>query len=156
MLVALAALWGASFLFNAIAVPALGAIGLAESRVVLGVAVLAAFAAWRGALPKIRERRREWFLLGTFNVGIPFALICYSQLTIPASLAAIVNATTPLWAVLVGAAALGHRPTVSTAVGLVTGVLGVALVVGLAPIEADVETVLAVTASALAGLCYAI
>ena len=156
LLVVLAALWGASFLFNAIAVGAFGAIGLAEARVGLGVIVLGAYAAWRRGLPRIRTRPREWFVLGAFNVGIPFALIGYSQLTIPASLAAIVNATTPLWAVLVGMAALGHRPTRGTAAGLVLGVVGVALVVGLSPVPGDLDTVLAVAASALAGLCYAI
>ena len=156
MLVALAALWGASFLFNAIAVPALGAIGLAEGRVALGVLVLGAWAAWRGLLPRIRALPREWFVLGTTNVAVPFALICFAQLTIPASLAAIVNATTPMWAVLVGAVALSHRPTATTAVGLVLGILGVALVVGLAPVDLDTDTLLAVTASALAGLCYAL
>ena len=156
MLVALAALWGASFLFNAIAVPALGAIGLSEMRVALGVLVLGAFAAWRGLLPRIRRMPRAWFVLGATNVAIPFALIAYAQLTIPASLAAVVNATTPMWAVLVGAAVLGLRPSAITAGGLVLGVVGVALVVGLAPIDLDADTLLAVGASALAGLCYAL
>jgi drug/metabolite transporter (DMT)-like permease len=156
MLVALAALWGASFLFNAIAVPTLGAVGLADARVLIAVAVLVIAGAWRGGLPRLRERPGRWFVLGTVNVAIPFALIAASQLTIPASLAAIVNATTPLWAVLVGAAVLGDRVTATTGAGLATGVLGVALVVGLAPVEGGIDTVLAIAASLLAGLCYAL
>jgi drug/metabolite transporter (DMT)-like permease len=156
MLLGLAALWGASFLFIAIAVPAFGAIGLADARVLLATAVLALPAALRGALPHLRARPGAWFVLGTTNVAIPFALICFAQLTIPASLAAIVNATTPLWGVLVGAVALGQRVTGLTVVGLATGVAGVAMVVGLSPVEGGLDTVLAVSASAGAGLCYAV
>jgi len=156
MLLALAAVWGASFLFIAIAVPALGAVGLADARVLVAAAVLVAVAALRGGLPRFRERPRDWLVLGLFNVAIPFALISAAQLTIPASLAAIVNATTPLWAVLVGALALGDRVEAGTGAGLAAGVVGVALVVGMAPVEGGLDTILAVTASLLAGLCYAI
>jgi drug/metabolite transporter (DMT)-like permease len=156
MLLALAAAWGASFLFIAIAVPAFGAIGVADARVLLAAAVLAAVAVWRGALPRLRERPRAWLILGTVNVAIPFTLISAAQLTIPASLAAIVNATTPMWAVLVGGVALGERVGTITVAGLVAGVAGVALVVGLAPVEPDLRTLASVGAVALAGLGYAI
>lgn len=156
MLVALAAVWGASFLFIAIAVPALGALGLADVRILLAAVALAVPVALRGGFPRIGRRPGAWFFLGSVNVAVPFTLICFAQLTIPASLAAIVNATTPLWAVLVGAVALGDRVRPVTVVGLVLGVLGVALVVGLAPVEENLDTALAVAASVGAGLCYAI
>lgn len=156
MLTALGALWGASFLFIAIAVPALGAIGTADARVVLAALALAAVAVWRGRLPRFRERPGPWLVLGTVNVAIPFALISGAQLTIPASLAAIVNSTTPLWSVLVGAVLLGDRVRPVTAAGLACGVVGVAMVVGLAPVEGSLETILAVIAVSLAGLGYAL
>lgn len=156
MLLALAALWGASFLFIAIAVPALGAVGLADARILLAALVLAVPVALRGGFPRIDRRPRPWLVLASINVALPFVLICFAQLTIPASLAAIVNATTPMWAVLVGAVALGDRVRPVTVVGLALGVLGVALVVGLSPVEVNAATALAVAASAGAGLCYAI
>ena len=75
MLVVLAAMWGASFLFIAIAVDDLGAIGVAEGRTVLGVAGLLVYAAAIGRLPALRERWRSYLLLGGINAALPFALI---------------------------------------------------------------------------------
>jgi drug/metabolite transporter (DMT)-like permease len=156
MLLALAAAWGASFLFIAIAVPAFGAVGVADARVLGGAAVLAALAVWRGGLPRLHERPQAWLVLGAVNVAIPFTLISAAQLTIPASLAAIVNATAPMWGVLVGVVALGDRVNAITVTGLGAGVAGVALVVGLAPVDLDVRTLLSVAAVALAALGYGI
>jgi drug/metabolite transporter (DMT)-like permease len=156
MLLALAAIWGASFLFIAIAVDDFGAVGVAEARIVLGGAGLLIYALAVGRRPQIRERWRGYLLLGTINAGLPFALIAAAELTIPASLAAIVNATAPLFSAIGAAIWLGQRLNARSSAGLALGVAGVALVVGLAPITLDGSTLLAVSASLGAAALYAV
>jgi drug/metabolite transporter (DMT)-like permease len=148
-------MWGASFLFIAIAVDELGAVGVAEGRTVLGVAGLLLYAAALRRLPDLRTRWRDYLLLGLVNAAVPFALIAAAELTIPASIAAIVNATAPLFSAVGAAIWLGDRLTRRSATGLALGLVGVALVVGLAPIDLDGKTLLAVGASMGAAALYA-
>ncbi|HEV2811817.1 MAG TPA: DMT family transporter [Solirubrobacteraceae bacterium] len=155
-LVVLAAIWGASFIFVDVAVPALGAVGLADSRSVIGAAALIVYGlvvrhALRSGAP-----RRTYFVVGAVNVAIPFVLIAAAQLTIPPSLAAIINATAPLFSAVIAGVWLGHRLSPQAIAGLAVGLLGVALVVGGAPIALDVTTLLAVAASTGAAACYAL
>lgn len=156
MLIALAAVWGASFLFIAIAVEELGAIGVAEGRVVLALVGLMAYAVAVRRLPSLRARWRGYLLLGTVNAALPFALIAAAEETIPASLAAIVNATAPLFSALGAAIWLSEPMDRRGAAGLGLGVAGVALVVGLAPVHLDAATLLAVGASLAAAAAYAV
>ena len=65
MLLSLAALWGASFLFMRVAVPSFGPIVLADARVALAGVVLLGYAAAIGARPALRERWRDYLLLGS-------------------------------------------------------------------------------------------
>ena len=154
-LVLLAAVWGASFIFIDIAVPALGAIGMADSRAALASAVLALYAVVTHQALRTGVRLPVILLVGGVNVAIPFALISAAQLTIPPSIAAIVNATAPLFSAVFAALWLGQRFTAGLAAGLALGLLGVALVVGLAPLEIDGRTLLAVLASTTAAAAYA-
>lgn len=156
MLLTLAAVWGASFLFIAIAVDDLGAIGVSEGRVVLAVIGLVAYAAAVRRLPALRARWRGYLLLGTINAALPFFLISAAEETIPASLAAIVNATAPLFSALGAAIWLAQPLGRRNAAGLGLGVAGVALVVGLAPVHLGVTTLLAVGASLTAAAAYAV
>ena len=154
-LVALAALWGASFIFIDIAVPAMGAIGMAGSRALLAAAVLAVYAAAARQAVRAGVSLPLVVLVGAINVAAPFALISAAQLTIPPSLAAIINATAPLFSALFAALWLAQRLTPRMVLGLALGLLGVALVVGLAPIDLDATTLLAVAASTGAAASYA-
>jgi drug/metabolite transporter (DMT)-like permease len=156
MLLALAALWGASFLFMRVAVPALGPIVLADARVAIAGAALFAYAAAIGARPALRERWRDYLLLGTINAALPFSLLAAAQLEVEASLAAVLNAMAPLCGALVAAVWLGHRITHAAKAGLVLGVTGVALVVGLSPFTLDLPFILAVLACLGAAFAYGI
>jgi drug/metabolite transporter (DMT)-like permease len=156
MLLALAALWGASFLFMRVSVPAFGPIVLADARVaVAGIAMLA-YAAAIGARPALRACWRDYALLGTINAALPFSLLAAAQLEIEASLAAVLNAMAPLFGALVAAVWLGQRVTLAAKAGLVLGVTGVALVVGLSPFTIDLPFVLAVLACLGAAFGYGI
>src|SRR5256714_3925716 len=157
MLLALAALWGASFLFIRVAVDDLGPVALADGRLVLAVVGLVAilWLARRPAAPRQASASR-YLLLGTVNAALAVTLVSAAETRLAAWMAAILNASTPLFAALVAAAVGDERMTRRRALGLVFGVGGVALVVGLAHVEADVAFLAAAGASLLAALCYAL
>jgi drug/metabolite transporter (DMT)-like permease len=156
MLLALAALWGASFLFMRVAVPSFGPVVLADARVAVAGIALLAWAVAVGARPALRARWRDYLVLGAINAALPFALLSAAELEIEASLAAVLNAMAPLCGAVVGAVWLGNRVTHPAKAGLVLGVAGVALVVGLAPFTIDLAFVLAVLACLAAAFAYGI
>ena len=156
MLLTLAALWGASFLFMRVAVPSFGPIVLADARVAIAGVALLGYAAAIGARPALRARWRDYLLLGTINAALPFSLLAAAELEIEASLAAVLNAMAPLCGALVGAVWLGQRVTHAAKAGLVLGVAGVALVVGLSPFTIDLPFVLAVLACLAAAFAYGV
>jgi drug/metabolite transporter (DMT)-like permease len=156
MLLGLAALWGASFLFMRVAVPALGPIVLADGRVAIAGVALLAYAAAIRARSALRERWRDYLLLGAINAALPFSLLAAAELEIEASLAAVLNAVAPMCGAIVGAVWLRQPVTRAAMVGLVLGVAGVALVVGLSPFTIDLPFVLAVLACLGAAFAYGV
>jgi drug/metabolite transporter (DMT)-like permease len=152
----LGALWGGSFLFISVAVPALGPALLVELRVLLAAVALALCAVAVGRLPALRSQWKEFLILGGLNASAPFTLIAISQLNLTASLAAIMNSTTPLFAAVVAAAWIGEELTTRKIFGLLLGVVGVAVLVGLDPVPLNGVVLLSVGASLLAALCYAL
>ena len=152
-LLLLSALWGGSFLFIRVAVPVLGPLALAEARVGLADLALLLYAASRRRAPDLRARWRPLLVIGAINSALPFALIMAAELRLSASLAAILNATSPLFGALV-AAWLGEALPARKVAGLLLGTLGVAVLVDWSPLPRTGATLLAVGASLLAALCY--
>ncbi|MGH3089405.1 MAG: DMT family transporter [Rubrobacteraceae bacterium] len=156
LLTALGALWGASFIFIRVAAPALGPFALVEFRVFLAAAALAIYALVIGKALKIRHRWKGFLLLGGLNAAIPFTLISAAQLELTASFGAILNSTTPLFGALVAAVWIGDPLTTRKILGLVLGILGVAVLVGWSPMPVTLALALAVSASLTAALFYGI
>lgn len=155
-LLVLAAIWGASFLFMRIVAPVLGALWTAEVRVAIaGMAMLAFMLMTRRAM-QFRAHWKQYLVLGTLNSALPFALFSYAALTLPAGYSAILNATSPLWGALVGAAVLGETLTPRKIAGLMAGVVGVAFLVRLGPAAFSPEVLVAALACVTAALCYGI
>ena len=155
-LLVLAALWGGSFLFIRVAAPALGPLPLAAGRVVIAGVVLWAGLLAVGRRPAMRAHWRALVVLGGLNAAIPFSLIAAAELHLTASLAAMLNATVPLWAAAFGAIWLGERVNARRAAGLLAGVAGVSVLVGWSPIALTTATVLSVLATLVATGCYAL
>jgi drug/metabolite transporter (DMT)-like permease len=155
-LLLLSALWGASFIFIRVAVPALGPFVLVELRVGLGAVALALSAAFLGGLPKLRVRWRQFALLGMVNVAIPFSLISAAEINLTASLAAILNSTTVMFTAVVAAVWMGDALTARKVVGVVLGIVGVTVLVGWDPIVMNWFVVLSVGAMLAASLAYAL
>ncbi|HEV2528881.1 MAG TPA: DMT family transporter [Thermomicrobiales bacterium] len=153
-LLVLGALWGGSFLFMRIASPALNALPVADVRVILGGGLLLLVAARRGVPMRLRERWRPYLLLGTIGTAVPFALISAAAIHLPASVASVLIATTPIFAALVGWVWLREPLSPRQLIGTVTGFAGVIMLVGWTPLTIDVGVVLSILAVAGAALCY--
>jgi drug/metabolite transporter (DMT)-like permease len=155
-LLLLSALWGASFIYIRVAVPALGPFVLVELRVGLAAVVLALCAALVGRLPKLRRRWRQFVLLGAVNVAIPFSLISTAEINLTASLAAILNSTTVMFTAVVAAVWMGDALTARKLVGVALGIVGVTVLVGWDPITMNWTVALSVGAMLAASLAYAL
>jgi drug/metabolite transporter (DMT)-like permease len=152
----LAALWGGSFLFIRIAAPALGPFPLSAGRVMLAALVLWVGMRALGQRPALRSNARKLLILGALNAAIPFSLIAAAELRLTASLAAMLNATVPLWGVLFAAFWLGERLTAGRGAGLLLGLVGVGVLVGWSPITLTPAIVLSVAATLIATGAYAL
>src|SRR5215217_7770441 len=155
-LLLLSALWGASFIYIRVAVPALGPFVLVELRVGLAAVALALCAALLGRLPKLRRRWRQFALLGAVNVAIPFCLISAAEINLTASLAAILNSTTVMFTAIVAAVWMGDALTARKLVGIVLGIVGVTVLVGWDPTPMNGVVLLSVAAMLFASLSYAL
>jgi drug/metabolite transporter (DMT)-like permease len=102
MLLALALLWGGSFFFAGIAVKHVPPFTLAFLRFALAALALHLFIAGRlGLYDVLRTRWRPLLILGLFNNALPHSMIFLGQTEIGAGLASILNATTPIWTVII-------------------------------------------------------
>jgi drug/metabolite transporter (DMT)-like permease len=152
----LGALWGGSFLFIRVAVPALGPFLLVELRVGLAATALFLFALAVGSMPKIRSRWRSFLVLGFLNAAVPFSLISAAEIHLTASLAAILNSTTVMFTAIVAAVWMGDPLTARKTIGIVLGIVGVSVLVGWDPLPLNGIVLLAVVAMLLASLSYAL
>jgi drug/metabolite transporter (DMT)-like permease len=156
LLIALAAIWGASYLFIRIAVPDLGPFPLAGGRVALAGAVLFIGLRAAGHKSEIRMHWRKLLLLGGLNAAIPFSLISAAELHVTASLAAMLTATAPMWSAIFSAIWLGERIDARRATGLLLGVLGVSVLVGWSPLVLTPVVALSIAGVIVATASYAL
>lgn len=154
MLILLGAIWGASYPFMRIAAPVLGPVFLVEVRVVLAGAILLGAAIWARQVPDFRLRWRQYLLLGAINAAIPFVLISFATTRLTASLAAILNGTTPLFTAIVAAIWMKERLTPLRLAGLALGFVGVGLVVGWTEVDLTIWLLVGAAASLTGAFCY--
>ena len=151
----LGAVWGGAFLFLHIAAPQVGPLWAAEIRIGGAALILLAIAGrrtWRAT----RGRLLAVAFVGATFSAIPFSLIALASLTLPAGFAALLNASTPIFTALVGAAWIGHRLTGRAMIGMGIGVLAVLVLVGWSPLPLGPATFIAVAAALGAALSYAV
>lgn len=132
LLVLLSILWGGSFFFAKVALAELGPFTVVFLRVGLAALALNVVASavgqslWRAGTPW-----RQLVVMGSLNNALPFSLIFWGQTTITSGLASILNATTPLFTVLVAhALTRDERMTVRKLFGVLAGLAGVAILIG--------------------------
>lgn len=127
----LAVLWGGSFFFNGAALRELPPLTLVLLRVALGAAILLPLLRIQGIrFPKGVRGWKPFFAIGLLNNVIPFSLIVIGQTFIPSGLASILNATTPLFTVIVMAAAGEEALQLRRVGGVALGLAGVIILRG--------------------------
>lgn len=149
-LVALAAIWGAAFLFMRIAAPAIGPAATADLRMLIGGTALAAYLSFTGFDAHWRRWWRYYAVIGALNSAAPFLLYAYSALELSVGLMAVINATSPMWGALLSALILRERLSAGRIAGLLLGIGGVALVTG----PQGTAAWLAIAAALGAAFCY--
>jgi drug/metabolite transporter (DMT)-like permease len=152
----LAALWGGSFLFMRIAAPVLGAVPTAFGRVVLGAVGLLGLIAVMKLPARFGDKFKATLMLGAINSGIPFLMFALAARSLPAGYSAILNSTTPLMGVVIGALVFGEQLTWSKAAGVFVGLVGVGVLTRAGPVALTVVTMLGVAACLVATACYAL
>jgi drug/metabolite transporter (DMT)-like permease len=132
LLVALSILWGGSFYFAKIAVLEIPPLTLALCRVAIAATVLAIAArAMAGPFPCDPATWWHFTVMAAFNNVLPFTLIFWGQIHISIGLASILNATSPLFGVLVAhVLTQDDRMSLGRAVGLIAGFAGVVVLIG--------------------------
>lgn len=157
LLIALSILWGGSFFFVRVALDGVPPLTLVLARVVIASAVLLLLLRATGeALPRRRDVWLTLAVMALLNNIIPFSLIFWGQTAIPAGLAAILNATTPLFTVIVmHLFTTDDRATPGKALGVALGFAGVVVLVGPAVTGALDTPIWALAACLAAALSYA-
>ncbi|MBU0562887.1 MAG: DMT family transporter [Gammaproteobacteria bacterium] len=153
-LLALAAIWGASFLFLRIIAPVLGTFPTAFFRVLLATAGLLVILLLLRTRWDFRSKLGLCLMLGVINSGLPFALYSVAAQLVPAGYSAIFNATTPMMGVLIGALFFAEELTLAKIIGVFSGLGGVALLMRIGPVPFDTELLLGALACLGATACY--
>jgi len=157
----LSVLWGGSFFFIGVAVKEVTPLTIVLCRVALAALILLAILRVKGhRLPSSPGLWGAFFIMGALNNLIPFSLIVWGQTHIQSSLASILNATTPIFSVV-----LAHiltreeRLTGNRVVGVLMGWLGVSVLIGIESLHGlgiQVMGQIAVLGAALSYACAAI
>ena len=152
---ALAALWGGSFLFMRVAVPHLGAVPTAVGRGLFSALGLGAALFAMGYRPG--PGRYLWPLLGlgVINSGIPFLMYALAAQVLPSGYSAIFNATTPLVATVVGALVFAEAITPARVAAVLLGIGGVAVLAQAGPLDLSTAVLGGMAACFVATVCYA-
>ena len=155
---ALALIWGGSFLSNHVALEGVGPITLVAFRMSGAALALWAVALARGwPVPTSPAVWLTFAVMGLLNNVIPFSLISWGQQTVPSGLAAILNASTAIFGVVVAAMVFAdERLTLPRLAGVALGFAGVATAIGIENLKAFDLTALSQLAILGATVCYAI
>jgi drug/metabolite transporter (DMT)-like permease len=124
-------MWGSSYLFIKIGVETLEPFTLIAARLGIGLIVLATVVGFaREPLPREPRTYLHLIVLSVFSVALPFFLITSAEQSTDSSLAAIINASVPLFTIVIAAGALHDEPiTTGRIAGLGVGFVGVFILV---------------------------
>lgn len=154
-LILLGMIWGCSFLFQRITVPVIGAGMTGAGRMVLAALTLVAVLVLLRRALQWRQRWKDYLIVGSVVMGLPLLCFAFAAHSLPAGYLAVLNATVPMFAVLIGWVQ-GARPSASKLAGVFAGILGVAILVRFGDLALTWQTVLAFAATLAATLMYAI
>lgn len=153
-LLALAAIWGASFLFMRIIAPELGSVPTAFFRVSIAASGLLVIL-WLMRIDwDFRGKFKICLVLGMINSGMPATLYSVAAQVLPAGYSAIFNATTPLMGVLIGGLFFSQKLSTTKLAGVFLGLFGVAILTRAGPVAFNLELLMGAVSCLLATTCY--
>jgi drug/metabolite transporter (DMT)-like permease len=157
MLLGLALVFGSAFFFGDLGLKSFGPLSVAAGRVGSAAIILTAAALLRGRrFPAGLKTWAALVIMGAINNAIPFSLIFWGQTRIDSGLAAILNATTPIFTVLLAHLVGDERLTPRRFAGVLFGFAGVAVLIGPSALSHLDPTNIAELAVLGAALCYAL
>jgi drug/metabolite transporter (DMT)-like permease len=131
LLAVLSILWGGSFFFNGVVLREVPPLTVVMLRVALAsIILLPLLWAYRIRFPTGFSGWKPFIAIGLLNNVLPFSLIVVGQTYIPSGLASILNATTPLFTVVVMAVAGEEKLHARRIAGVVAGLIGVVILHG--------------------------
>lgn len=158
LLLPLAVIWGASFMFIEVALRDLAPTVAMEGRMAISaLTLLPVLLLQRGrqAVADLRAVAAPGLLLGVVNSALPFTLVAWGQTHVDSGVAAIATASSPIWVALLAIPFLpSERAAGLKLVGIVLGLVGIGILAGADP-SADMWAILGTLAVVLAAFCYA-
>jgi len=153
----LGAIWSSSFMWIKIAIQEVGPITLVAFRAVFGLLFcIVVILIQRVSLPRTRKEWTPLLLIGITNIAIPFFLISWGELHIDSAVASILDATVPLFTILIAHFLLqDDRITLPKMLGLMIGFGGIIVLMS-KDIGASSSSLLGQAAVILASVFYAI
>jgi drug/metabolite transporter (DMT)-like permease len=158
LLLLLGLIWGGSFFFARIAVLEVPPFTLVFLRLSLAAIALHIYLRGRFQLySMLRTHWRAFAIMGLINNALPHTLIFFGQTEIGAGLASILNATTPIWTVLIANRwTADEKLTTAKLAGCLTGLAGTVVLIGPAISSATHAPLWALMLPVLAAVCYGI
>lgn len=148
--------WGSSFLLIQIGVADFGPAPLIFLRTMVAGLVLFILLAFRRQVSTLILHWKSFVPLGLLDSSLPYLLSAYAALHIPSGTISVINAVTPLWGALVAWLWLGIRLTLTGAIGLLIGLIGIVFLVWERFELALSDSTLALTAAVCGPICYAL
>lgn len=157
LIVSLGAVWGCSFLFNAVLIREISPLWVSAGRVTVGAAICWVYMlTMRRTLPRDPMIYAQLVVLGILNYAIPFALFPYAEQHVASSIIGVVNGMTPMTTVIVSQLwPGGERATWNKVTGVLIGFGGAVLLASPSFGTGSAEIV-ALLAALAATLCYAL
>lgn len=158
-LLLLGAIWGASFMLMKEAVPAFGVFALVEFRAIGATLCLLPLVFLKRQQSDLVKHWKKLFVVGLLNTAIPFSLFNYAMYYLDAGLAAILNATAPMFGVVVAWLYLKEKIGYWGMLGVLLGFVGV-VIISIDPSTSHkasfLSSLLPILAALAAAICYAL
>jgi drug/metabolite transporter (DMT)-like permease len=158
LIILLGAVWGCSFLFNAILIREISPLWVSAGRVTIGAGICwLFFLGTRKPLPRDWSLYPQFLVLGILNYAIPFALFPYAETTVASSIVGVINGMTPMTTVIVSQLwPGGEKASWNKSIGVGIGFLGAIILASPSFGEGASAQVVGLLAALGATICYAL
>ncbi len=158
LIILLGAVWGCSFLFNAILIREISPLWVAAGRITIGAIICwVFFLGTRKPLPRDWSLYPQFLVLGILNYAIPFALFPYAEMTVASSIVGVINGMTPMTTVIISQLwPGGEKASWNKSIGVGIGFMGAIVLASPSFGEGASAQIVGLLAALGATVCYAL